>query len=407
MAKRPKRLTEGFIEGITAPGTHGDGRGGHGLKIRAHRTAAGHLTRSWVQQVRIGGRVTHLGLGRWPMVTLREARALALENAAAIYRGHDPRQGEPARVAAPAVAAAPAAPAPDPTPARPVVTFGEAFERMLALHGPAMRPNTVAVHRRSFGQLPARFTGADVARMDSGDVMPVLEPVWLSQPGKGRSILGTIGKTFAYAVGAGLREASPVNHVKAALPPQPQTVHQKAVKVADAPAAIAKLRASGRTPAQRLEALAGVFVALTAVRTTEATGAKWSEIDGAIWTVPASRMKGKRPHRVPLSRAALEVLERVAKLTGSRSGFVFSTPKGTALHRSKPQAAMKRAGVDATAHGWRSTFRQWAADEGVSSDVAEAAIAHSVKGVEGVYQRSDLLKRRAEVMERWGQFATG
>ena len=177
MAKR-KRLTDSFIAGLTEPGTHGDGRGGFGLKVRAHRTTAGHLSRSWTQQVRIGGRVTNLGLGRWPMVSLQEARARALENVAAIYRGDDPRNApKPVRAASAASVTVPAPSA--------VVTFGEAFDRMLTLNGKALRPATVAVHRRSFGYLPASFTGADVAGIEAGDVLRVLEPIWLSEPRQG------------------------------------------------------------------------------------------------------------------------------------------------------------------------------------------------------------------------------
>lgn len=403
MAKQTKRLTEGFIEGITEPGTHGDGRGGFGLKIRAHRTAAGHLTRSWVQQVRIGGRVTHLGLGRWPLVNLREARALALENAAAVYRGQDPRKrSKPATVAPVAVPAS----VPASVPSVPVVTFAEAFEQVMDLN--SLSASTVRTYTRSFNALPAKFRGADVAAITPGVVLDLLRPTWNTEPGKARSTLAMLSKVFGYATGAGMIEASPVARVAKVLPKQRRKTHQKAVPVADAPAAIAKLLGAGKTHVQRLEALSGALVALTALRPGEVTGMDWREIDGDTLTVPASRMKAGRSHRVPLSRAALDVLDRIAKLTGKRTGPVFLNSKGKPMDRNRPVTAMKREGIEATAHGWRSTFRQWAGENGVPRELAELCLAHRIgDATEQAYARSDLLKRRAAIMERYGTFATG
>lgn len=390
MAKRRnKRLAEGFIAGLTEPGIHGDGRGGFGLQIRAHRTVAGHVTKSWRQQLRIGGKVTQLGLGRWPLVSLQEARALAMENAAAVYRGQDPRKSTKPASIAPAAVPAPV----------PAATFADIFAEVMDLNN--LSPSTVRTYTRSFKALPARFRRADVAAIAPAEVLAVLRPTWNTQPGKAQSTLATLSKVFTYAVGAGLIEVSPVARVAKALPKQRRKTHQRAVSVADAPGAVAELFRSGETATQRLEALSAVLVALTASRPGEVTGADWSEIDGDTWTVPGSRMKTNRPHRVPLSAAVVAVLDRVAKLTGKRSGPIFPNRKGNPIDRNRPVTAMKRAGIEATAHGWRSTFETWAAENRVPREVYEACVAHVVRGVEAAYMRSDRLEVRREVMTRW------
>ena len=152
------------------------------------------------------------------------------------------------------------------------------------------------------------------------------------------------------------------------------------------------------------------FVALTATRSGETRLARWTEIDveTATWTVPADRMKARRPHRVPLSQAALRVLES-AREVDDGSGLVFpsGTKSGRALSDNTLSKLLRELGVAMVPHGLRSSFRDWCGETGVPRELAEAALAHVVKGVEGAYARSDLLERRRPLMEAWGQYVAG
>ena len=147
------------------------------------------------------------------------------------------------------------------------------------------------------------------------------------------------------------------------------------------------------------------FVALTATRSGEARRARWGEIDWerTTWTVPAERMKAGREHRVPLSSGALAVLDRAREMENG-SGLIFSSFKGLELRSPQVAGVFRDLGIPSTVHGLRSSFRDWAAETGVDRTVAEAALAHTVGGVEGAYFRSDLFERRREVMQDWAAY---
>ena len=149
------------------------------------------------------------------------------------------------------------------------------------------------------------------------------------------------------------------------------------------------------------------MIALTAVRAGEARGARWEEIDLAagVWTIPASRMKAGREFSVPLSTGALGVLNR-ARALSPESSLVFPSKTGAPLPRNAPGRVLRRAGVASTVHGFRSSARSWMAESGIPAEVAEACLAHVPKSrVVQAYQRSDLLERRAEVLQAWSEYA--
>ena len=157
--------------------------------------------------------------------------------------------------------------------------------------------------------------------------------------------------------------------------------------------------------------LVGAFrlVVLTACRTSEVLGAKWDEIDldAEIWTIPAERMKTGIPHRVPLNDEAMDILEAARERTGG-TGFVFRSPTRKAIGTDGLRRVMKRIGVEATVHGFRSSFRDWAAAQDVPDRVAEFSIAHrKMTDTKGSYFRTDLLDKRRGVMERWSRHVTG
>ena len=205
---------------------------------------------------------------------------------------------------------------------------------------------------------------------------------------------------MSWAIGAGHRTDDPTPAVVAALPnTRNGKQHHAAVPHGDLGALLADIRVNGAPPAARL---AFEMLALTAVRSNEVRSMTWAEVDAdaAVWTIPAERMKAARPHRVPLSTRALAVLAE-ARTLGTGDGLVFTGNTGAPITND---AARRLLGGKATLHGLRSTFRDWCSETGVSGEVAEQALGHTVKGVEGAYRRTDLLEARRAVMAAWSDY---
>ena len=194
--------------------------------------------------------------------------------------------------------------------------------------------------------------------------------------------------------------------VREGLPPQPKAVkHMASMPFADVPAFVARLEKSSDTIAR----LALRFTILTASRSGEVRGARWEEIDlkAATWTIPAERMKMDREHIVPLSKPALAILSKLGEV--SRAGLVFpGTKRGREMSDMTVLKALRDMGEPFTVHGFRSSFRDWAAERtDFPNHVAEMALAHAVKGVEGAYRRGGLLDKRRPLMEAWGRYVSG
>ena len=216
-----------------------------------------------------------------------------------------------------------------------------------------------------------------------------------------------IGTVLDWASAAGFRDGeNPINGVAKGLPRQPdKKAHHKAMPYADIPAFINRL---GKSDLAEQAQLALEFLILTASRTGEVIKAEWSEIEInlAMWTVPGERMKSGREHRVPLSMRAIEILDR-AKMLGAGSKYVFP-----GRSPSKPISnvtlwmALRRLEADVTVHGFRSAFRDWAAERtNFSREVCEMALAHSIiDKTEAAYRRGDLLEKRRELMETWASY---
>lgn len=383
---RPAMLSAAFVRTVNRPGRYGDGRGSHGLSLLVKPTAIpGRWSKTWSQRLRLDGKPVMIGLGSYPAVTLAQARKRALENRQALEEGRDPRgEGVP--------------------------TFEQAAERVIALHRETWKPGSRSEQQwaASLRTYVLPVIGAQrIDQVNTGDILAVLAEPWISRPETARRLAQRISAILTWAVGAGYRVDDPTTAAVKALPrhtDKPQ--HHRALAHGDVAAALEKIRASGASTASKL---ALELLTLTATRSGEVRGARWSEIEGSIWTIPAERMKAKAPHRVPLGRRALEVLAEARSLGASDGdGMVFPSPAtGRALTNEAFPKLLRELGIDGTAHGMRTAFRSWAAEQGVSREVAEACLAHIVKGVEGAYQRSDLLAARAEVMEKWGQYLSG
>ena len=246
--------------------------------------------------------------------------------------------------------------------------------------------------------------------VDTPAVLRALAPIWLTKAETARRLRQRIGIVLDWAKAAGFREGdNPVSGVTKGLPKQPaKEGHHAALPYRQVPAFVARLQKEGDGELARL---AMEFLILTASRTSEVLNARWAEVDldGKTWIVPAERMKAKRAHRVPLAPRCLEILQR-AKYLAADSPLVF--PGRT---NSKPMSNMvllsmlKRMEVPATTHGFRSSFRDWAAETtSFPRELAEMALAHTIENkVEAAYRRGDLFEKRRTMMEAWAEYCEG
>ena len=380
-------LSASFVRTIAEPGRYGDGRLSRGLSLLVRRTANGRWSKTWSQRIIVNGRVANIGLGAYPLITLAEARAACQHNAREVAQGEDPR-----------ALAAPTIP-----------TFGEAAERVVSLYQPTWKGGgrTADIWRASLRDHATPALGARrVDQIQARHVIDVLTPLWSQKPETAKKLRQRISTVMKWAVAQGYRADNPAGDaIDGALPRHnaAQTEHRKALPYAGVAAALATVEASGAWPGSK-RCLR--FLTLTAARSGEARAATWAEIDldAATWAVPASRMKSRRPHRVPLSHAAMEVLQEAAD--EADGPLCFPTLGGKVAGDATLGRLLRDLGIDGTVHGMRSSFRDWAAETGAPREVAEAALAHKVGGVEGSYFRSDLYELRRELMEKWGAYLT-
>ena len=364
-------LSAAFVKTVTTPGRYGDGRGGYGLSLLVKPMAS--------------GRLSNIGLGRYPVVSLSEARAAALKNARAVAQGQDVRGGG-------------------------VPTFEEAVEKVVEIHRPTWKDGarSADIWRSSLGEYAIPRLGRKrVSDVTTADVMACLLPIWNEKRETARRVRQRIGAVMKWAVAQGYRQDNPAGEAIGAALPKSTGVqkHMRALPHAEVAAALTKVRASGAWPSTKM---AFEFLVLTAARSGEVRLATWGEVDrdGAVWTVPAERMKTQREHRVPLSDRALEVLREASKYADG-SGLVFPSQSGRVLSDMTISKLVKEQGIPAVPHGFRSSFRDWCSDTGQPREVAEMALAHVVRGVEGAYARSDLFERRRRLMDRWAGYITG
>ena len=387
MKIRPLMLTPTFAKNVKAPGRYGDGRGGLGLSLLVRPAARGGFTKSWTQSVRIAGRPTSLGLGRYPVVTLAMARERALENARAIAEGRDPRGSSP----------------------RSAPTFAEALETVIAIHAEHWKDRSSSEHqwRASLTTYAfPRIGSIPVDEVTTADVMAILTPIWSTKHVTAKRVRQRIGAVMKWAVAQGHRPDNPAGDaLGAALPRRGAALeHQRALPHSEVGAALKRIRSADAYVGIRL---AFEFLVLTAARSGEVRGARWQEIDcdDAVWTIPGERMKAGRLHRVPLSDRALEILHEARKLADS-GGIVFPSPRGLVLHQAVLAGLARDLEIGAVPHGFRSSFRDWAAEcSDCPREVCELALAHvNSDRVEAAYRRSDLFEKRRILMADWAAY---
>ena len=380
-----KALTAVQVRTLKVPGRYADG---NGLYLVVEPSGS----KRWLLRTVVQSRRRDIGLGGVSIVSLAEAREKALS-----YRKFARDGGDPLAERRKTKATIP--------------TFAEAAEKVHEEHKASWaNPKHAAqwINTLTTYAIP-HFGTRRVDQIETPDVLRALSPIWLTKPETARRVRQRIGTVFNWAKAAGhCSGENPVEGVAKGLPKQTDEVeHHAALPFAEVPGFVARLQTADRGEGTKL---AFEFLILTALRTSEVLGARWEEIDAAegVWTVPAKRMKMKRVHRVPLSPRALAILER-AKLLAADSPFVFPGQKaGKPLSNMAFEMTLRRMSVPVTAHGFRSSFRDWAAEAtNYPNEVAEMALAHVVKNrVEAAYRRGDLLEKRRGMMAEWAAFAT-
>ena len=387
MRKHQGPLTSAFVRGVDTAGRYGDGRGGYGLSLLVRITPTGYLSQTYQQRLYIDGKAVMSGLGSTRQLTLMQARAKAKRNYEAVERGSPaPRKWSMLKP-----------------------PFKQVAEDYIALHAPswknaakdaqAWRTSLVDYAYPVFGSMP-------VDRVKPAHVLAAIEPNWYTKNATMKKLLQRIKVIFDLATVKGYVDSNPVEPIGAALPKNGTKIeHRESLPHADVQAALRTIRGgAGNIDAK----LCLKFLTLTAVRSGEARGAVWSEIDleAKTWTIPASRMKAGLEHRVPLSDAALDVLTEAAGLHGV-DGLIFRGVRGGAMTDKRLSELLSFNGIDGTVHGMRGSFRNYCAESNVPREIAEAALAHVVPGVEGAYLTSDMFERRRELMQQWADFVTG
>jgi integrase len=403
MARQQQRLSALQVSKLTNPGLYGDG-GGLTLQI----TATG--AKSWLLRYMVAGKPFGMGLGATHTVSLAEARQKALDARKLLIDGINPLAAKKQNQIAAALADA------------KMMTFDQCAEAYILAHKAGWKnakhgdqwTNTLNTYASPvFGHLP-------VAEIDTGLVVKCLAPIWESKTETASRVRGRIESVLGWATTSGYRTGENparwkghLENLLATISKSSRTKNHPSLPWQRVGAFTAALRAREGVAARAVE-----FAILTACRSGEVRGARWAEFDtaGKLWTIPAERMKAKREHQVPLSDAALAVLESIPK--DDDVEVVFAGTKKQPLSDMSLTAVIRRMNGDEkpvwadangdsiTVHGFRSTFRMWAAETtNYPREVAEHALAHQLPdAVERAYQRGSQFAKRAALMAEWAVY---
>jgi len=377
------KLTPAIIKDLTEPGRYSDG---DGLLLQISPSGG----KSWLMRVQVNGRRRDIGLGEFRHVSLRDARLEAAAIKKLAKSGVDPlEERRKVEIVIP--------------------TFEEAAKRA---HAEMVKGWKNGKHIKQWIKTLELYAYPKLGKLkvdqiEGPIIRDVLAEIWLDIPETARRVRQRIGTVLDWSYANGFRASeAPMRSISKGLPRQPKkTGHFAALPYAEVPAFLRRLRERGLSSSRlALEALI-----LTAVRSGEVRGAKWSEFDAdlTLWTIPAERTKAGIEHAVPLSRQAADVFRQAKALRIRGSELVF--PGGTSEAPLSDMALLELLrGMDlpATVHGFRSSFRDWAAEEtDVPREIAEAALAHTLENkVEAAYRRTDFLAKRRDLMKAWADF---
>lgn len=393
MPRKAKELSALEIGRLKDAGHHAVG-GVAGLYLYVNDDGA----RSWVMRLIVGTKRRHMGLGGFPDVPVSLARDKARKVRQDVEAGIDPIAAR--HSAKSALASQQAADK----------TFKGAAEAFIKANADAWKnPKHRAQWTSSLETYAYPHMGNLLVRdVTLEHVMKTIEPIWKSKNETASRVRGRIEKVLDWATVRKLREGeNPARwkgHLEMILP-SPTKIkkveHHRALPVRDVPKFFASLQEREGTAARAL-----TFTILCASRSGEVRGGSWEEVDlkHGVWTIPGERMKAGHDHRVPLPKAALQILLDTPK--EERAGLLFPAPRGGQLSDMTLTAVLRRMEVDAVPHGFRSTFRDWVGEvTDFPRELAELALAHTLESkVEAAYRRGDALEKRREMMEAWAKF---
>ena len=348
-------------------------------------------TKRWVVRVTVGGRRIERGLGAFPLVSIEEARTKAAEFKRAADNDVDVRAAQRASASS-------------------GTTFCQMFEISFAQR---QKQLSNAKHLKQWSSTMEAYVfpkigDVPVADVTTGQVIDVLTPIWFDKPETAKRVLQRIETVFKSAIVRGIRvRATPCVGVAAELGTKHREVtHHASLEWVRVPAFISLLRNDGGRR-RMVTALALEYLILTATRSGETRGADWSEIDlvSAIWSIPKERMKARSAHKIPLSTRAIEILEEARRLT-PKSELIFEAFKpGRPLSDMTFTKLLRDLQIDATAHGFRTSFKVWAAERArAPNEVSEAALAHANPNkVVAAYLRTDFFEERKTLMAAWAE----
>ena len=395
MARQINRLSPRAVATLTKRGRYADG-GGLYLQVSAYDTKA------WIFRYTISSKSREMGLGPIHTVSLAEAREAARECRKMIREGLDPISQRRAEKAARKLQDAQA------------MTFRQCAEAYIRSHGAGWRNTKHAAQWGSTLEAHAYsiFGEVSVDAVDTAMIIKAIEPIWATKTETATRVRGRIEAILDWAKASGYRHGeNPARwrgHLSNLLP-KPNRVrkvkHHAALPYDKMGALMVKLRERGAIAARGLE-----FLILTAARTGEVVGARWDEIDLAakVWTIPADRMKSEKEHRTPLSPDALTVLQAMSETRQNDFVFPGNRPQSPLSKMALPRLLESLGYDDLTVHGFRSSFRDWTAENtAYPRDVCEMALAHAVSDkVEAAYRRGDLLAKRQRLMDDWATFCS-
>ena len=371
-------LTHRFINGIDTPGVYADG---NGLALKVDKNG----NKRWIQRLVVGGRATTLGLGSYPDVQLAEARKTAAGQKLDAQAGRlETRSYKP-----------------------PPPTFAKAAAELMEMRRPTWSNERTAENWLRRLQLHAYPTIGDVPvdQITIADVLGILTPIWAAKPETASKLRQHMQMAFDLAIAQGHRPDNPAgNHLLRLLPNTGHMVkHHEAMPLDELPVVLRRVLTCDSNTSTRF---GFQFLCLTAVRSGEVRGMRWSEVDWEqlTWVIPAERMKSREPHRVPLSRQAVDVLHQ--QWEPDHGEYVFPSPRGDRpISPTGWWQMMSRMGLSAVPHGLRSSFRDWAAENSADWTAAEMCLAHAVgNAVVRSYLRSDLFAIRRSLMQEWADF---
>jgi len=380
MPKTGTPLSATAVRNLKEPGKYYDL---HGLFLRIEPTGS----RRWVQRVSVAGRQREIGLGSADLVTLAEARELAVSNKKLARAGGDPLAAKQQHVAIP--------------------SLNEAIDKVIELNAPTW---TNAKHAAQFKSTLTNYVTPRLGRrpvndIQAADILSVLQPIWVDKNETARRVKQRIGTVMKWAIAQGYRADDPTLALNQVLPKQNRKPkHRASLPYTDVSDCLDVIKNSDAMLSTKL---AIELLVLTATRSGEVRLADWNEVDldARTWTIPAVRMKMKEEHIIPLSDRALHVLQQATAL--GEEGLIFPGMRsGRPMSDMTMSKLVKELGFPVDIHGFRTSFRTWVQEQtNTAHEVAERALAHKTTNkVEAAYARSDLFEKRRKLMDAWASY---